>query len=296
MMPNKSSAQSTREVGIIGTTPYCLKLAMRMASMGLRVHLVDETLHSVQSGLQEIAAWAETNVQDGLLAENDQGRILRNIEIGCAFERLNSADLVIVGEFLSDRPRHAQEDRFRLLEAITPTELPIMVRLETAREIESILRIAPSPKRIVPFLSIFSSYLPKTIELAKTYINDESILNVAEECLRSVGFLTLRFSSGDATPLQRLFLRSFGECCSILVEEEQEPHNLDNGLPIGALGGLGPFISADLIGLENILKMDAEAGNILSDDAMLLLAGYLRTDRTGVDSGEGFYLYKSATK
>ena len=66
---------------------------------------------------------------------------------------------------------------------------------------------------------------------------------------------------------------------------------LDYAFPIGALGGIGCFLAADLLGLEAVLAMNDDAGEILDAETMILLAKYLQTDRLGIRTGEGFYLH-----
>jgi len=286
-----NKTEQPKDVGIIGTSTFALKLAMHFAAQGYKVSLVDDSINELQEGLQRIAGWVEKNGKDGLFSGETRGDLLRRIEIGCAVERLSSSKMVIMGSPLSSSPDENTGELFRLLEAVIPPDRPIMTRLATPELGEKIRSIFPNPSRVVPFVSFFESYLPHTWELRRFNHTVPQVMSICEETLHEVGFQSIQYSGERTTPLRRLFLKTLSECCTILTQGNCEVDELDYAFPLGAMGGLGCCFVADLIGLETVLKLNDQADEILDKEALVLLAKYLKSDRLGVQSGEGFYLH-----
>lgn len=276
--------------GIIGSNTFSLKLAMHLASKGHIVRIVDDTIETVQAGLQSIAGWAEANRNEGILDHNQEGQLLQNIEIGCAVERLAGVQMVFFGNPIHPgrNPRH--EEQFRLLEAVVPPETPILARLADLRSTGRLLDWVPNRSRVVPFATILDDTLPATWELWDAGDGRNEALVTCEHILHLSGFRSIRFQGGKTSPLRILFLRTLSNCCDMLMRGEEDVDAIDFAFPVSIINQ-GPFLTADLIGLERVLELNDDAGEVMTRGSLQLVASYLRTDRTGFSSGEGFYLY-----
>ena len=278
--------------GIIGSNTFSLKLAMHLSMRGHEVRLVDDTIDAVQSGLQTIAGWAEKNRTAGLIGHEDEGALLQNIEIGCAIERLAGVTMVVFGTPVEAGSNTRQEEQFRLLEAVVPPETPILARLHNLGSTGKLLDWVPNRDRVVPFATLLDDFVPATWELWDEGGYRHDALNVSEQILHMAGFRSIRFQGGTTSHLRVLFLRTLSNCCELLIGSEDDVDVIDFAFPISVINQ-GPFITADLIGLERVLELNDEAGEVMTRRSLQFIASYLRTDRTGYRSGEGFYLYNS---
>lgn len=290
-MQQPSIQHPSHTVGLVGGSPCLRKLALFLSANGHKGVLVTTSTRETEESIREISEWAKGLGSAGLLTGAQVNSVHKGLAPASSLAFSGSLDIIISVPLASEE---ADTDWLELLEPLKSSahsSCPLILGCDIdAVTPEMKAYVKESPFRILsPMLG--TAFLPNTWELVSTEEN-QSTVERAQSILSQWGYRVAQRSASNASLTSIGFLHSLNGACRALESTGAAVDEVDSAMPVAPYG-FGPFLTADLLGLHRVMRLDHIHGNVLGREALQCLTRLELEERGGAHAGRGFYSFAS---
>jgi len=279
------------KVGVIGAGVMGRDLAQALAQTGHVAVLVDVADSILENARQDIARGLRlASLFDRGAPAADHVAILDRIVTTTDYGRLTDVDFVVENTTEEWTTKQAV---YRILERRCPARC-VLAANTSAIAITRIAAVVADPTRVIGMH--FMNPVPKKpmVEVIRGRETSDETVSAAHGLLSEMGkrMILVRDSPGFVT--NRVLMLTINEAIAVVNEGVAGPAEVDQ-IFIGCFAhAMGPLATADLIGLDTILRslqvLRESFGNPKFDPAPLLV-DMVASGRLGRKSGAGFFDY-----
>ncbi len=277
-------------VGIVGCGTMGAGIAEIIASHGHRVSFVEVNDAAVDAGLARIETSLRRQVERGRVAADEARTILARVAGSTAWSELAPCDLVIeaVPEVLALKQKAFEQiDRVARPDAIVATNtssLPVMdLAVRTRR-----------PNRVVGFHFFNPAPVMRLIELVRTVITDETVVDAARVFALSIGKVPVVVGDRRGFIANQLLFPYLNQAVWMVEGGYATKEDIDAAMRFGANLPMGPIALTDLVGIDTFLGIMEAIHEQVEDTRFAprpILGQLARAGFTGRKAGRGFYRY-----
>lgn len=283
------------KIGIVGCGLVGQNLARVASYYGLDVVFIEVSKEKIDEAYAGIIQMLDNRIEHWGLTESEKRAMLSRIEGSVDISRLAGCDIVVEAIRPVNRGMKIKERKeiFHQIEAVVDRNCIIATNSTTViiTELSSDLMYKD---RCVSIHFFVSSPEARIIEVVKgLYTSEESYSKVC----KFVGQINRAMVPVDESAgliSVRIFVVLLNEACEILMEGVASLENVDMTMKIGFGMRLGPFETADKMGLDKIVRwmenIYSEFGDIRYKPSPLIKK-LVRAKHVGVSVGQGFYQY-----
>ena len=284
------------KVGVIGAGVMGRALAQTLAQSGHVAVLVDVSELILEDARREIArALKLAGLFDRAPRVADPGTILERLVTTTDYGKLVDVDFVVEN---TTEDWATKESVYRTLERTCPPRC-VLAANTSAIPIARIAAVMSDPTRVIGMH--FMNPVPRKsiVEVIRGRATSDVAVGAARELLSEMGkrMILVRDSPGFVT--NRVLMLTINEAIAVVQEGVAGPAEVDE-IFVGCFAhAMGPLATADLIGLDTILRslevLRESFGNPKFDPSPLLVE-MVGSGRLGRKSGVGFFNYHSGGK
>jgi 3-hydroxybutyryl-CoA dehydrogenase len=279
------------KVGIVGCGTMGSGIAEIVARNGLPVAFVEIDGAAVERGHARIAGSLERQVSRGKLDEGERDAIVGRIDGSTEWGVLADCDLIIeaVPEVMS-----LKQDAFRRIDEVVRQDA-ILATNTSSLPVMDIAVHSRRPNRVLGFHFFNPAPVMKLIELVRTVVTDEGVVEVARRFAESIGKAPVVVGDRRGFIANQLLFPYLNQAVGMVDSGYATKEDVDAAMRFGAGLPMGPIALTDLVGIDTFVGiMDAIHSQF--DDTrfaprpilnQLASAGY-----TGRKAGRGFYTYE----
>lgn len=278
-----------RRMCVIGAGTMGTGIAQVAAQAGIRVHLLDTTQEAMYRSQKLLDRSLRRGVETGRLTPDDAGRVRALVSWDPTWQALSRADWVI--EAVTEDLR-VKREVLRQAATSIPEETPISTS-SLALSTDALADACGRPER---FLGLHFFNPAPAMKLV--LIDPGS--HTAEDVIEAATSLCERLGKKAVTSMQvprHVVNRTLGSLLTAaidLLEEGVQPEAIDDAVEMAMGHAMGPLRTADLMGLDTVLKMLRALHESTGQDRYrppACLVEMVQQGKLGRKSGEGFYLY-----
>lgn len=287
----QQDATSIGHVGVVGCGTMGAGIAELIASHGLPVVVLEVDDAAAAAGQQRILASLERQIRRERLTPEQRDEVLANIEVGTDPAALAPCDLVVeaVPEVLS-----LKQETFRLIDAHVRDDA-IIATNTSSLPVMDIAVVASRPNRVLGFHFFNPAPVMKLIELVRTVVTDESVVEVARRFAEQIAKVPVVVGDRRGFIANQLLFPYLNQAVWMVEGGYATKEDVDTAMRLGTGLPMGPIALTDLVGIDTFVGiMDAIHSQF--DDPrnaprpilkQLAGAGF-----TGRKAGRGFYRYE----
>lgn len=284
------------KVGIVGCGTTGQNIARMVSSKGMEVVFLELTDQKIEEAYKGIERDLDSMINRWGMTESEKRAIMSRIKGTKNYNDFKGCDMVIEAILSKTREKGVDVRKvvFRNIEkhvcsdCIIATNASSLVITELSAELEH-------KDRCVSFhFSATMSPESKTVEIAKSLYTTEEAY---ERVLRFAKLLSKTVIPVEESPgliSVRMIVAMINEACEVLMESVGTQDDIDSVMKTGLGLPLGPFETADKIGLDRVVRwMDnlySEFGEV-KYKASPIIKRLVRAHQFGRKTGKGFYKY-----
>ena len=283
------------KIGIVGCGLVGQNLARVASYYGLDVVFIEVSQEKIEEAFKGIINMLDNRIEHWGLTESEKRAMLSRIEGSTDISRLAGCDIVVEAIRPVNRGMKIKERKeiFQQIEAVVDRNCIIATNSTTViiTELSSDLLYKD---RCVSLHFFVSSPEARIMEVVKgLYTSDESYSKVC----KFVGQINRAMVPVDESAgliSVRIFVVLLNEACEILMEGVASLENVDMTMKIGFGMRLGPFETADKMGLDKIVRWMENIYSVFGDiryKPSPLIKKLVRAKHVGISVGQGFYQY-----
>ncbi len=285
-------------IGVVGAGVMGAQIAQAIASAGeAPVVICDRDGAAVERALAEAAdvtrRQAARAVESGRLsAEQAAARVERTAGLltgTTSYERFGGVDLVIetVPESLE-----AKQEVFAELDARTPGHA-LLASNSSSIPITAIAD-AVSPDRRSKVIGLHFFWPASVMRLVEVIVGEDTAPETVAAAVSFIGQIRktpIRCADSPGFVVNRIFAAMNAEAWAEQEESGRAPAALDAELRESGLVPMGPFEVADMVGLDTVVRVDADLREAYGDRFRIHagMEAMVHEGRLGAKSGSGFY-------
>ncbi len=284
-------SEDIQHVGIVGCGTMGGGIAQIVASHGFDVSFVEADDAAVQAGRDRIAATLDRLVGRGKLEEGERDDVMGRISGSTDYQSLAGCDLIIeaVPEDLA-----LKQQAFRRIDEIARDDAIIATNTSSLPVIDIAVHTR-RPNRVLGFHFFNPAPVMKLIELIRTVVTDDHVVEVAREFAEAIGKTPVAAGDRRGFIANHLLFPYLNQAVGMVETGYATAEDVDAAMRFGAGLPMGPIALTDLVGLDTFIGI-MEAVHEQFDDTrfapqpilrQLVSAGY-----TGRKAGRGFYAYE----
>jgi len=280
-----------RTVGIVGCGTMGAGISEIVSRNGYPVHFVEMNDELVEYGFSRIRASLDRQVARERLTQEQRDEILARISGSTDFSELSDCDLIVeaVPEVLAYK-----QQTFRKVDAVArpdaliatnTSSLPVMdIAVHTRR-----------PNRVLGFHFFNPAPVMKLIELVRTVVTDESVVEVARAFAGSIGKVPVVVGDRRGFIANQLLFPYLNQAVWMVEGGYATKEDVDAAMRYGAGLPMGPIALTDLVGIDTFVGIMDAIHSQFQDTRFAprpILAQLANAGFTGRKVGRGFYTYE----
>jgi 3-hydroxybutyryl-CoA dehydrogenase len=279
-----------RLVGIVGAGPLCSDLALKLASYGVRVKLVDSSAVALSHSHIAIEHRLNKQVSAGVSTQADIYKTLQRLSVSVDIRDLAQADFVVEGA-----SQH-QQMKGSILQTVEQVVAPTTL-IGTFTKLLSVSRLGSYLRHPERLIGVHVSLHPgetNFIELVPGVQTSEATVLAACQLSEVIEKKPIVVKDSAGFLVNRVLAVQINECVSMLNASTAKLEDVDFAFKDVMGSKIGPLELADRIGLEAVLEELVSLHKTTGDDKYSpspLLVQYVAAGWTGVRVGRGFYRY-----
>lgn len=284
------TSQPIREVFVAGSGQMGHGIAQVIACAGLQVILYDVAEPALQSALEKMRWSLEKLHSKGRIAEAVD-TILSHVTTTCDLSLARTCDLVI--EAIPEEET-LKRNLFQQLNDITPSHVLFASNTSAIR----ISTIASATQRADRFGGLhFFNPVPvmPLVEVVRGELTSESTLTSLTAFSERIGKQPVQVRGDQAGFIvNRILGAAMIEAIRILEAGQADAAEIDKAMRLGCGWKMGPLETADLAGLDIVMRMcdvmqQGNTSQVFTPPASL--RDHVNQGKLGRKSGQGFYVY-----
>ncbi len=295
-MNSSESNQTSYKVAVVGAGTMGNGITHVFAQYGYPVVMIDISKDALDRGLKTIHQNMDRMVQKekitSAVKEKALGLLQTSTDIKSA---LNDATLIIeaatenVGlklKLFKDFNQYSRKDA-------------ILATNTSSISITKIASITDRPQQVIGMHFMNPVPVMKLVEIIRGYSTSDEVTKEVTAIAKSLGKIPVIVNDYPGFVANRVLIPMINEAIIALWEGVAGVEEIDAVMKLGMAHPMGPLQLADFIGLDVVLAIM----RVLQDGygqpkyaPCPLLVNMVQAGKTGLKSGEGFYLYKSGSK
>ncbi len=278
-------------VGVVGCGTMGAGIAEIVSRNGLPVRFVEMSDEAVEKGLARIAGSLDRQVSRERLSSEERDEIMSRISGSTAYGDLDVCDLIVeaVPEVLEWKQQafrrideHARPDA---IIATNTSSLPVMdIAVHTRR-----------PNRVLGFHFFNPAPVMKLIELVRTVVTDEAVVDTARRFAESIGKVPVVVGDRRGFIANQLLFPYLNQAVWMVEGGYATKEDVDAAMRFGAGLPMGPIALTDLVGIDTFVGIMDAIHSQFQDTRFAprpILGQLAGADFNGRKSGRGFYTYE----
>ena len=242
------------KVTIMGFGMMGRQIAQVFAQKGYHVTATDEYKESLPAGLQEIEKGPyglTAAISKGKLTQDEAAKVLKNIRTTQNMvEACQESDLVIEAVF---EDLHLKQELFQKIEAQAP-QTAILASNTSTLSLAKIAERVLHKERVLGMHFFNPAQATKLVELIGSESTSPENLEKAVSIVRQLGKTPIVSRDEPGFIANRLGLTLYVEASRLLEEGIATISDIDAAMKLGYGHPMGPFETADLVGLDTRLR------------------------------------------
>ena len=284
-----------QQVSVIGAGTMGNGIAHVFAQGGYKVVLIDLQEPQLDKALLTITKNLDRQLAKGLITEEIRQSALENITLSTSMNAIAQSQLVI------EAATENAEIKLRIFKNMDELA-PQGCILATNTSSISITRIAAATSRPESVIGMhFMNPVPvmKLVEVINGYSTSAYVSSTIVELSRKLGKIPAVVNDYPGFIANRILMPMINEAIFSLYENVGTVESIDTVMKLGMAHPMGPLQLADFIGLDvclSIMQVLFEGFGNPRYAPCPLLVNMVMAGKSGVKSGEGFYVYSGAGK
>ncbi|MBI9062989.1 MAG: 3-hydroxyacyl-CoA dehydrogenase family protein [Marinilabiliaceae bacterium] len=285
------------KVGVVGCGKEGQNIARIASWHGMEVVFIELSDEKIDFALENIGKDLDHRIESWGLTQSEKRAIMSRIKGTTDYNDLAECDFVIEAirsdEKTGERSIDTRKEVFKKLEAVIDREAIIATNATTIviTELASELKFRD---RCVSLHFFVTSPEARIIEVVKGLYTSETVYEKVCTFVKLINRDVIPVEESAGLVSVRLYVTLLNEACATLMEGVASMQDIDKTMEVGLGMRLGPFKSADIIGLEKVMKwmenLHEEFGNQKFAPSPLIRR-LVRAKRFGCHTGVGFYRY-----
>jgi 3-hydroxybutyryl-CoA dehydrogenase len=279
------------KVGIVGCGTMGSGIAEIVARKGVPVAFVEVDEEAVERGRSRIEGSLDRQLRRERITSEERDDVLGRIAGGTDYGELADCDLVVeavpeIMELKQDVMRRVDEVvRPDALIATNTSSLPVMnIAVESRR-----------PNRVLGFHFFNPAPVMKLIELVRTVVTDEAVVQTARAFAEEIGKSPVTVGDRAGFIANQLLFPYLNQAVAMVEQGYATKEDVDNAMRFGAGLPMGPMALVDLVGIDTMVGI-MNAIHAQFDDTRFaprpILSQLSSAGWRGRKSGRGFYRYE----
>lgn len=288
------------KVGIIGCGYVGQNIAMMISQKELEVVFIEISEEKVKQAIVQIEAELDSMIDHWGMTPGEKRAIMTRISGSPDYDILKGCDLVIesISSQSRDRRITARKEVFQKIEQVVSPTCIIATNSATIviTELSSELQ---HPERCVSLHFLTTAPKAKMIEVVRGLNTSDEVYDKVFTFMTMLGKEGIACKESPGLISVRIFISQLNEACQVLMEGVATIEDIDKTMRIGLGQTLGPFETADKIGLDKVSRwmenLYAEFGD-RKYIAPPIIKQLVRANQLGRMTGKGFYSYTNGRK
>jgi 3-hydroxybutyryl-CoA dehydrogenase len=260
------------------------------AQAGFDTVVIEANDELLQRGLGRVRQTLDGLVEKGKLEAKTRDAMLGRISGGVGLETLKTCDLVV--EAMTEN-QALKNETFAKLDRICPPHA-ILATNTSSCNVTALAAATKRPAQVVGLHFFNPVPLMKLVEVSRTILTDERVLQAATEWVRAVGKVPVQTKDATAFIVNRLLVPYLLDAVRVYEGGLASLEDIDQAMKLGCGYPMGPFTLLDLVGLDTTMYVAEVMFEEFREPRYappallkrMVLAGHL-----GRKTGRGFYTY-----
>ncbi len=285
-----------KNVSVIGAGTMGNGIAHVFAQTGFAVTLVDVNAGQLEKAIATISKNIDRQIAKGVVTDEQKAATLQNISTHTSIaEGVKSADLVV--EAATENVQ-LKLDIFKQIDEAAPKH-SILASNTSSISITKIGSVTKRPEMLIGMHFMNPVPVMKLVEIINGYATKKEVTDIVFELSKQLGKIPCIVNDYPGFIANRILMPMINEAVFSLYEGVAGVEEIDTVMKLGMAHPMGPLQLADFIGLDvchSILKVLHDGFGNPKYAPCPLLTNMVTAGKTGVKSGEGFYLYSGNSK
>lgn len=284
-------------IGVVGCGKEGQSIARIAAWHGIEVVFIELSLDKIETAMYGIGRELDQRIENWGLTLSEKKAILSRIKGSLEYKDLVDCDFVIEAirsdEKTGERSIDIRKEVFRSIEAVVDRDTIIATNATTI-VISELASELVYRDRCVSLHFFVTSAEAKIIEVVKGLYTTAEVYNKVCTFVKLINRDVIPVEESAGLVSVRLYVSLLNEACEALMEGIATMEDIDKTMVIGLGMRFGPFHTADIIGLNKVVKWMDNLFDEFGESKYKpspLIKRMVRAKRLGVPTGEGFYKY-----
>jgi 3-hydroxybutyryl-CoA dehydrogenase len=285
----------TETIGVVGAGVMGCGLSQTLAQTGHRVVLVDKSDGVLEKAKQEIRAGVRTAALLGKRKDLDPERILGAIELTTDRERLSEVGFLV--ENVTE-DWEIKKEVYEAIDRICPPRCVFAVNTSCI-SITKVGAVTRRPSQVIGMHFMNPVPLKATVEVIRGFHTSEETIATARSFLAGMGKQAIVVNDFPGFVSNRVLMPMVNEAAMLVQDGVAPAEDIDRLFKQCFGHKMGPLETADLIGLDTILKSIVVLHESFGDSKYRpcpLLVKMVDAGLLGRKSGRGFYTYATEVR
>lgn len=285
-----------KNIAVIGAGTMGNGIAHVFAIHNFEVTLIDVNATQLEKALSVITKNLDRQVAKEQITEEIKSSALKNIRLETDIKNgVSKAQLVV--EAATER-EELKLNIFRQLDELAPPDCILATNTSSI----SITKIASATNRPANVIGMhFMNPVPvmKLVEIINGYATAQEVTNTIIELSKQLGKIPALANDYPGFVANRILMPMINEAIYTLHENVADVESIDRIMKLGMAHPMGPLQLADFIGLDvclSILQVLYHGFGNPKYAPCPLLVNMVTAGKSGVKTGEGFYVYTPGSK
>ena len=277
------------KVMVVGAGIMGSGIAQACIEAGVPAMLTDVSKEFAVKGAENIAHFLQRKVEKGKLTAGQREEALSLLTIAGGYEDVKDANVVI--EAVTENP-DIKKKVFAELSAACGEEA-ILASNTSTLSITMLAGAAKNPQNVIGLHFFVPASVMKLIEVIPGLLTSEQTLQKGMEFAADINKTPVKAPDTSAFLVNRLLVPMWNEAM-FLVQEGNDPKDIDTALKLGGNLPMGPLELADFAGLDTVLSVMNQMHGDLGEPKYRpcpLLKKMVNAHMLGKKTGRGFYQY-----
>lgn len=293
---NSSQNISKHRVAVVGAGTMGNGIVHVFAQYGFPVTMIDISEEAINKGLQTIGKNLDRMVQKEKITSEDKDNTLQRITTSAHLqEAVKNATIVIEA---ATENVELKLNLFREFSKHCNAEA-ILATNTSSISITKIASVTSRPEQVIGMHFMNPVPVMKLVEVIRGYSTSDHVTNEVMTIARILDKVPVAVNDYPGFVANRVLIPMINEAITALWEGVAGVEEIDSVMKLGMAHPMGPLQLADFIGLDvvlAILRVLQEGYGQPKYAPCPLLVNMVEAKKTGVKSGEGFYVYTPGSK